>query len=286
VGTAPAASNTVRVGTSSRSIQRPTIPQASPTRRVVRQPVPQHIRPDQTALRRSVQGIPAHNGSLTAQQNRHRQATGHVAARPHLPNHIQQQAIRAQNGAVQPRLMRDPRILNQRAIQQRAINQRTGLAPQFRHNLDGAHHPGAYQQNPNALRNPHATQQQGRPPIGVPISGEGQSISPQASAPAIMLQGSVNDPVTYQNAPARIRDAEIAAVQRAAEAQAQAQQAQAQYLSVEQAQQSLFGSLNDDVKAPRPLVNLPADPNAPIATSQSRPTIPVSQEPLGVLAGG
>ena len=135
----------------------------------------------------------------------------------------------------------------------RIANQRAGQVPQFQYNLDS-----------------------GRPPVGVPISNNQRPNRPQAALPT----GSVNDPVTHQNAPSRIRQAEIAAVQRAAQAR------QAQNFNVENAQQSLFGSLNDDVKSPRPLVNLPADPNAPIATAQSRPTIAVSQEPLGTLAGG
>jgi len=255
--------NTVRVGTRSKPTQSPTVTHSSSTRRIVRQPVPQQIRPDQTVARRPVQqGRALQNGSLTAQQHRHRQATGHVASRP-----IQRQAIRPQN--VQPRLIRDPRIAYKRPAH----------APQFRHNLDGTQQPiAAYQnsrarQNSGAIQNPRTAQPQGRPPIGVPIAGAPQGRQSQAVLP----QGSVNDPVTYQNAPSRIRQAEVAAAQRAA---------YQQNLSVEQAQQSLFGNLNDDVKIPRPLVSLPANPDAPIATAQSRPTVAVSEEPLGTLAGG
>lgn len=249
--------NTIRVGTSAQAIKRPTVQQTSPTRRVVRQPVPQQIQPAQTVVRR-----PAQVGSLTAQQNFHRQSTGHAAPQdPRLlqNNQLQQYALQqralqqrqlqqqqaalGQNANAKSRLLRDPRIANQRA----------GQVPQFQYNLDS-----------------------GRPPVGVPISNNQRPPGSQAILPT----GSVNDPVTHQNAPSRIRQAEIAAVQRAAQAR------QAQNFNVENAQQSLFGSLNDDVKSPRPLVNLPADPNAPIATAQSRPTIAVSQEPLGVLAGG
>jgi len=259
--------NTIRVGTSTQATKRPTVRQASPTRRVVRQPVPQQIRPAQTVVRRPVQ-----NGSLMAQQNLHRQSTGHVAQQdPRLlqnkqlqqnalqqrqlqntqlrQNALQQRALQqqqaalSQNGNVSPRLLRDPRITNQRASQ----------VPQFQYNLD-----------------------EGRPPIGVPISRNTGPVRPQAALPT----GSVNDPVTHQNAPSRIRQAELAAAQRAAQAR------QSQNLTLENAQQSLFGSLNDDVKSPRPLVNLPVNPDAPIATAQSRPTIAVSEEPLGTLAGG
>ena len=126
---------------------------------------------------------------------------------------------------------------------------------------------------------------QGRPPIGIPIPANRAATPTQVAPQKVLPRGSVNDPVTYQNAPSRIREAELAAIQRAA----QAAQPAAQYtppVSYEDAQQNLFGSLNDDVAAPRPLLRAPTDSNAPIATSQSRPTTPVFQEPLGVLAGG
>jgi len=114
---------------------------------------------------------------------------------------------------------------------------------------------------------------QGRPPIGVPIGPQGKSQAARRTAPVpqqrAIPQGSVNDPVTHQNGAQR--------VQAAAQRQAQ--------LSYEEVQQSLFGSLNDDVQAPRPMTAPPADPNAPIPTSQARPTQPVEQGTLGALAG-
>jgi len=88
---------------------------------------------------------------------------------------------------------------------------------------------------------------------------------PQRAIP----QASVNDPVTHANGAERVEAA----------AQQQAR------LTYEQAQQSLFGALNDDVQAPRALSSAPQDPNAPIPTSQARPTQPVSQGTLGALAG-
>ena len=230
--------NTIRVGTSSAVKARPTVQQRSPNRRIIRQAVPQQVRPMQTVARRPVQ-------SLTTQQNRHRQTTGHIAGSTMRSN------IPAVN--TPQRLLRDPRVQMPRT--QRAM-------PQFNHALDAP-----YQQitQPQRLSKPL---QNSRPPIGVPIAPR-----PRAAIP----QGSVNNPVTHQNAQMRLREAEIAAAQRAL---------RAPQVSVEQAQASLFGSLNDDVSAPRPLLNLPAESDVPIATSQSRPTIAVSQESLGVLAGG
>jgi len=52
-------------------------------------------------------------------------------------------------------------------------------------------------------------------------------------------------------------------------------------VSVAQAQNSLFGSLYDDVKAPKTLTpaDIPADPDAPIPTVHSIPTVPIEQSP-------
>jgi len=153
--------------------------------------------------------------------------------------------------------------------------------PRFQHNLDGAPaRPQNMMARPNTQR-PQQGQQapqqqthapQGRPPIGVPIQGQQQQAQ-RRTAPVpqqrAIPRGSVNDPVTHANGAQRVQ----AAAQRQAA------------MTYEQAQQSLFGSLNDDVQAPRPMMAPPADPNAPIPTSQRRPTQPVSQGSLGALAG-
>ena len=280
--------NTVRVGTAAKAAPRPTVRQSSPTRRIVRQAVPQPIRPEQ-AIARSTGQV----GSLTSQQNNYRQATGHIPGYrrvnplppafagqpqynfPGVPAQTRQANVHPQ--AIQgQRLLRDPRI----------VNQRQAPFPQFQHNLEG--HAAAVnpqQFNQASAPNNQRINNQGRPPIGVPIPANRAATPSQVAPQKALPRGSVNDPVTYQNAPSRIREAELAAIQRAA----QAAQPAAQYtppVSYEDAQQNLFGSLNDDVAAPRPLLRAPTDSNAPIATSQSRPTTPVFQEPLGVLAGG
>ena len=269
--------NTIRVGTQvtpkprSRTV---TVGQTPSGRRIVREAVPQRLNASPTAARRPAQG-----GSLTDQQNKYRQATGHAApqgypqtrqAQPRpqqqaaRPQMRQQQIAPRQAGPQGQRLMRDPRIQAPQYPQ----------GPRFQHNLDGA--PQNMMARPNQSRSAQPQpQSQGRPPIGVPIGGQGpQAAAPRRMAPipqqSAMPRGSVNDPVTHSNGAQR--------VQAAAQQQAQ--------MTYEQAQQSLYGSLNDDVQAPRPLMGAPRDPNAPIPTSQARPTQPVTQSPLGGLAGG
>ena len=177
--------------------------------------------------------------------------------------------------APQQRLLRDPRI-----TAPAAPNGVSPRNPGFQYNLDG---------NYPALARPAQQQQgprpQGRPPVGVPISGPSQGQGQKNTSlqkPAIP-RGSVNNPVTHQNGQARLHAAQAQA-QAQAEAQAAAIRA-SQSQSFAQAKQSLFGSLNDDVQVPAPLTALPADPNAPIPTSQSRPVAPVHAESLGELAG-
>jgi len=59
-------------------------------------------------------------------------------------------------------------------------------------------------------------------------------------------------------------------------------------LPAARAQDSLFGSLYDDVIAPKPISadQITQQPNAPIATVTSVPTKPVQTETLSGLAGG
>jgi len=135
----------------------------------------------------------------------------------------------------------------------------------------------------------------GRPPIGQPIGPVSASIaeqnarlqpnrqapiqaSIQASAPqrpasVNLPRASANAPVTHQNARAAFarRQADLAAI--------------ASGNSVDPIQQSLYGSLNDDVKVRAQLKTLPSDPDAPIATAASRPVTAVQTQPLGKLAG-
>jgi len=279
--------NTVRVGTSAQPKARSQTHQVRPTRRVVREAVPQRIQPQSTAHRSpTTQG-----GSLTDQQNRYRQATGDIQKPQIRHPQIQQRQIRPQQQAARPQMQRRPQAQpqgQQRLMRDPRIQGRQ-QHPNFQHNLDGAGRLLNPQQgvipqhrmvdpryqNPQQLVAP-----QGRPPVGVPIQGPQTRNTrapqnPHAQA-APLPRGSVNSPVTHQNGQQRIQEAAR---------QTHQQQAQMQNMSFEQAQESLFGSLNDDVKTPKPLVNLPRDPDAPIATAQSRPTVPVAQEAIGALAG-
>lgn len=254
-------SNTVRVGT------------APSGRRVVREAVPQRVTPSRTVAR-----MPAQAGSLTAQQNKYRAATGHAAPQPQGYPQSRQQQPRLQQQVARPQI-RQPQIApqGQRLLRDPRIQAPQQQAPRFQHNLDGGAQGQQFARQPQQPQGQQAPQQQtrapqGRPPIGVPIGYQGQQAArrtaPLPRQPAIP-KASVNDPVTHSNGQQR--------VQAAAQRQAQ--------LSYEQAQQSLFGSLNDDVQAPRPMATPPADPNAPIPTSQARPTQPIEQSALGVLAG-
>jgi len=269
--------NTIRVGTAVTSQPKTrtvTVGKSPSGRRIVREAVQQRVQPSNTAHRRSVQ-----SGSLTAQQNKYRQATGHAVpqvrqpqARPQgYPQSRQQQLLRAPQQAARPQIpQQGPRLMHDPRIQ--APQQRQRQAPHFQHNLDGTPQnimarPQPPQARPVPQRQVRDTQ--GRPAIGVPIGPQAARrtapVQPQRAIP----QASVNDPVTHANGAERVEAA----------AQQQAR------LTYEQAQQSLFGALNDDVQAPRALSSAPQDPNAPIPTSQARPTQPVSQGTLGALAG-
>ena len=57
-------------------------------------------------------------------------------------------------------------------------------------------------------------------------------------------------------------------------------------LSPAQAERSLYGSLNDDVRVPNPYATVPQNPDLPIPTMAARRTLPVEQEGLDALAGG
>ena len=278
-------SNTVRVGTAVTPRAQNSVTRVG-NRRIVREPVPQNVRP-QTASTQPVTKPNLANmagESLTAQQNRYRQQRQAGQSAP-----AQQQAA-LPNGAPQ-RLMRDPRVTARRQAPQQA--------PNFRPMLDGAH-PQAYQQprpiapqanpyanphvnpqaNPhvNPQANPHAAMRQhpnagGRPPVGQPI-------------PPQMPQQQMQQPQVQQQAQPRLTR-EQALKQRQAAMIAQARQARqsVQNLTAEQAQQSLYGSLHDDVKVPAANSAIPQDQNAPIATAASRPTVPVETEALPAPTG-
>lgn len=122
------------------------------------------------------------------------------------------------------------------------------------------------------------------PPNPIPLRANVENSTPQgfavprtrgqASSSVNLPRASASHPVTRQNAQTAFarRQADLAAI--------------ASGNSVDPIQQSLYGTLNDDVKVPVAVKNIPLDHNLPIATSASRPVAPVSREPLGGLAGG
>jgi len=273
--------NTIRVGTQVSS-SKPTIRvgKAPSSRRVIRQPIPQRSQA-QGASTRPVDPT-LDPMSLAAQQNRYRQGqmTGQQAPAPvrqatRQPIPAQrpmfrplldgpsagvapQQQIRQQRSQSGRRVTgpRNAPVPNPYAAQVPARTQYPA-GPQNR----AAIAPNPYAQNP-ALQN-RAPQTQNmvggssRPPIGKPIMAPQPTARPQPSTPSQRL------------------------AQFTAQTQAAAQPITTQgptALSPQQAQKSLFGSLNDDLLAPAPSIS-------PGATAV--PTTPVMEQELGaVLAGG
>lgn len=152
------------------------------------------------------------------------------------------------------------------------------------------------QQGPNRLqaRAPQPVAPQFAPNPSQPLSqnqsyaGRGQAYPPQAGArpqamqeqrsrppQQAMARRSAYQPVTHQEA----RMPQSGSMPQAR------QSVPMQGLSPEQAQRSLYGKLNDDVRIPNPVATVPMDPDMPIPTMASRPTAPVQQEPLDGLAG-
>ncbi len=109
-----------------------------------------------------------------------------------------------------------------------------------------------------------------------PESYRSENYAPQYAAQnAPLARRSATDPVTYGDVnPARATAAPSSPSQA---------KTLARGLSAEQAQQSLFGKLNDDVQVPNSGAMVPTDPNAPIPTMSSRASGTVEQSRL---AGG
>ena len=251
---------------------------------------------------------------MTEQQNQYRRETGDLAQQNFRKNNRQDPRL----AAIQPQRFQQARP---RIGQPQPQFTQPQPPRQFQPFLDGAGQPaaqtppayqGQQQLGPQQRFQPRAqprSQQRtlggqnrgqrrrqvgGRPPIGQPIGPVAQPRVPQsaqtqaptleqpnqrAQAPQLrsshnLPRSSAGNPVTHDNAQAAFarRQADLAAI--------------ASGNSVDPIQQSLYGTLNDDVKVPTALTHLPADPNAPIATSASRPVGPVQTQALGQLAGG
>ena len=142
------------------------------------------------------------------------------------------------------------------------------------------------QPSPQSFQNPSVQNQiagQPYPPQGNyssdnyrPDNYRSENYAPQyAAQTAPLARRSATDPVTYGNVnSARSSSTPTSAPQA---------KALARGLSAEQAHQSLFGKLNDDVQVPNSGALVPTDPNAPIPTMSSRASGTIEQSSL---AGG
>ena len=296
------ATNTIRVGTqpsltsTSNTVK---VGQSPSGRRVVRQAPTRRVTPQQT----STQSV--ENMSLTAQQNRYRQgqAIQPNAAKQAPVRQASRQAVPQQRPMFRPILdapsaqrVRQPQQPNfqQPQLQQQRLQQPQGhQAPQRQvsRRVTGprrvaAQRPTqapvqaspiyngqAYQapqnpmmqnpamQNPMAAPNPVPQQRgQSRPPVGRPIQASQNRVQPRPSTPSQRL-------------------AQLTAQART-QAPVSSEPVGPISLNPEQAQKSLFGRLNDDIRAPQSsAVNMP--------TASAVPTQPVTEQPLGeILAGG
>ena len=293
--------NTIRVGTQVTPRQNTvTVGQVSPRRTVVRQTQPDRIVPQKASTR------PVENLSLTEQQNRYRQARD-VRNQP-VPQPQSRQGIASQRQAHAPQQRPNfrpildgpaPQIPAQQFRQpqvQPAQGQRARRAtgPRHQNRVQGQGYAAPQFQDPR-IQNPRVTapniQSQnfqgqpypGQPPQAQPVQapqGQPQQFTQQQAERRGSSRPPVGQPIQAPQKPVRPQPSTPS--QRLAKLAAQTRtQANAApvtgpiALNPEQARQSLFGRLNDDLKA------------AAIPTSSAVPTQPVAEQPLDeVLAGG
>ncbi|RKQ71611.1 PAN domain-containing protein [Litorimonas taeanensis] len=130
-----------------------------------------------------------------------------------------------------------------------------------------AYPPTAYMKSSNP-------QQQAYLPNQPSVGGAANTIAVQQNY--AMARRSANQPVTYrQPEPSN----------EGASRQVLPAKALARGLSTEQAQQSLYGKLNDDIQVPNSGATVPSNPDAPIPTMTMRPAVPVERASLDDLAG-
>lgn len=260
--------NTVRVGTQVPLASRPaTTRQVSPTRRVVRESVPQRVAPQATSTRK------LENMSLTEQQNRFRQAAPLApnqppqVQRPQIQRpQVQQRQLPQQAPAFRPILDGSVPVRPQAAPTQQPYPQQpypqqqyrpqyqpqTAANPQQQRRVTG---PRRVQQPSQANRNIPASQQStnARPPIGQPIPAS-------ASMPRRSV---VEAQPVYTPQP----DNPVA-------------------LAPAQASRSIYGKLHDDVPPQTRRAPTATPSQAQIPAANAAPTIAVTTEPMEVLAGG
>ena len=284
--------NTVRVGTTAAPKPRVQAHQQPSGRRIVREAVPQqrapqaasHTRPtpQQGAGRTMGLSLEQQRAMIRGQQMRAPQAALPRASAPRQIDPRQMDPRQTDSRRMDPRMsapgMPDPRMAPRQTRQpgfQPLLDGRAPQAPQQRPSQQTMQRlmppqmqrPGAgAPQQPTMQRGParrrgqqarpdtRAPQSQGRPPIGQPIAPPAASrarMTPQltSQAPQVpqapMPRASASNPVSFA-----------------------------------EAQNSLYGNLNDDVRVPASNQPVPADPNAPLSLSQSRPVAPVQVEEL------
>lgn len=297
----PGRSNTVRVGTP----DAPTLSAPSPTRRVVREPVPQAMPTRNASFKRPVNPADMQNLSLTEQQNLQRRtrqnSTPLAGSAPTRPTSPQMRApafqhslddrrarqpgaqhSRAQQPAPNPMMQADPRLIQhmqQQQMMQRQTMQTQPQQPQPR-GAQRARRGEAYATRPVLSPQGRATPPLGQPQY--PINTQRPTASPSATSPTPAPNGMLPPQAQRPQMPQPH-------MQRSPMPQPQAQRPQVRIpaemspqMSAGTAQDSLFGSLYDDVKVPRPIdpAAVAANPDAPIPTVANVPVQPVQSGPL------
>ncbi len=292
--------NTIRIGQGNAFQSAPTVTQAinqqarpnrvqPPRRKIVREPIPQRIDARQSAYR-------PHPQSLTHQQNlqrQHRQSVLQTRPQIQSPNQTRfapRQAPRFQhNLEANPQNQTRPNIAN-RQQNYAARPPQPGINPSNRPvNRQAAQ--GAdprllelqRRQNAQFAHIARPVQNQ-RPQIGTPYGQRPQIRAPQAQRPQAR-------PPQAQGPQAKrpqVQRPQVQAPQKRPQAAPRSQSPQAMIkLPAERAQDSLFGSLYDDVIVPAPInaEEFSNNPDVPLATVKAVPTIPVTTENLAGLAG-
>lgn len=254
-------------GNQRRQLQRPKIQpqhaQRPQNRRIIRESIPEQIRPRQSAYK-------APSQSLTDQQNAQRGKLGRPSAPQHIQPRNQFQRFKHNLDAT-PRSFARPNVTLPPAPKSHRQTTPYAAPPQNHHAYPqyGAQHAStdprllALQKQQRAQS--HAQQQaqynpQHRPPLTRPgphAYAQPQRPQPNGTPHAQLGQAPAPKPPMVKLPAARAQD-------------------------------SLFGSLYDDVIAPKPISadQITQQPNAPIATVTSVPTKPVQTETLSGLAGG
>lgn len=291
--------NTVRVGAPTVTQPKAEVTRSSASRRVVRQPVEQKTQPrTSNYTARRTQDLSAQHLSLAEQQRRQNPNAAYQRPQGHAPRNVPpvrfqhslednqgfqrgaHPAARGQRPAAAPPQAAyshaDPRLVQR--LQQNPSQYRTApnrAAPSAPRPPIEAGVPANAAANPSngAGTGPRLGGGLSAPPNVPPLQPSSQALAPSAAprpaaqnraqpSPQIGLAGQPTPPQFAQkrvSIPSELSPRAMGAP----------------------AQNSLFGSLYDDVKVPRPIdPSTAADPNAPIPTVSSVPSAPIHSSPL------